>query len=106
MAEKREARTSWLLAGTAVIAWLLANGLDVLSVLFVVQFGGMFAFARHRPAEFLVIYAGMRLLGTLAVSLLAAFVGKRWPSASMAVWSALTAGALVTAVAAWWRLYR
>jgi hypothetical protein len=106
LVEKRKAWTSWLLAGTAVIAWLLANGLDVLSVLFVVRFGGIFALARHRPAEFLVIYAGMRLLGTLAVFLLAAFVGKRWPFMSMSVWSALTAGALVTAIAAWWRLYR
>jgi hypothetical protein len=84
---------------------MLANGLDVLSVLFAVRFGNTFSFARNHPAEYFVIYAGVRLLGMLAVWLLTACVGKRWPSTSMTVWSALTACALVTSIAAWWRLY-
>jgi hypothetical protein len=99
-------RTLRWLAATATGGWLLANGLDVLGVLFAVRYGNAFMFARHHAAAYFLIYAGMRLLGTLAVWLLAASVGKRWSEVSTTVWSALTACALVTAVAAWWRLYR
>jgi hypothetical protein len=48
----------------------------------------------------------MRLLGTMALWLLVASASKRWPFASRIAWSALTACALVTAFAAWWRLYQ
>jgi hypothetical protein len=102
---RQEERTSRWLSVTAVIGWVLANGLDVLSALFAVQFGKVFPFARNHPAEYFVIYAGIRLLGTLAVWLLAAAAGRRWSSLSTTVWSALTACALATAIAAWWRLY-
>ena len=102
---RQEVRTSWWLSATAVIAWVLANGLDVLSVLFAVRFGNVFPCVRNHPAEYLVIYAGIQLLGTLAVWLMAAAAGRRWSSVSTTVWSALTACALATAIAAWWRLY-
>jgi uncharacterized membrane-anchored protein len=105
MSEQGMGMSRWL-AVTATAGWLLANGLDVLAALFAVQYGSTFSFARHHPAEYFLIYAGMRLLGTLAVWLLAASAGKRWKSVSTTVWSALTACALVTAVAAWWRLYQ
>jgi len=97
-----------LLAATAVLTWVLANGMDVLSMLFAVQLGGGFAFAtaRLRPAEFFLIYAGFRLLGTIAVALFVLFVLKYWPAVRSAAWSALTAFALVTALAAWWRLHQ
>jgi len=91
---------------TAVVAWVLANGLDVFSMFLTLQFGGQLAFARHHPAEHFVIYVGMRMLGTLAFYLSIVFVSKRWPSASGTVWGALTACALVTVAFAWWRLYR
>ena len=94
---------------TAGVAWALANGLDMLSMLLFVQTGGQLALARQimrcHPAEFIVLYAGMRLLGTLAVYLLVMFAEKHWPFTSQALWNALTACSLVTAVAAWWRIY-
>jgi len=36
--------------------------------------------------------------------LLVLFVDKHWPALRSTAWSALTAFALVTALAAWWRL--
>jgi hypothetical protein len=105
-------RVSRWTAITALLAWVLANGLDVFSVLWIVQEGGRLALARsdvvylHRPAEFFLIYAGMRFLGTLAVSLGVMSVSKRWPFLWRAAWGALTACALATAAGAWWRLYR
>jgi hypothetical protein len=93
------------LAASAVLTWALANGMDVLSMFYVVQLGGGFRFARFRPAEFLVIYTGLRVLGAIAVALLILFVAKHWPALRSVAWSALTAFALLTAVAAWWRLY-
>jgi hypothetical protein len=97
---------AWWTAITTLLAWVLANGLDVFSVLILVQSGGRLAFARFRPAESFVIYAGLRVLGTLAVSLGVVSASRRWPSVSRAAWGALTACALATAAAAWWRLYR
>ncbi len=93
-----------LLAASAALTWVLANGMDVLSMFLVVQVGGGFAFARFRPAEFLLIYSGLRVLGTIAIVLLVLFVDKHWPALRSTAWSALTAFALVTALAAWWRL--
>jgi hypothetical protein len=105
MHKHRDWISRWI-AITAVIAWILANGLDVFSVWLMLQFGGPLTFARHHPAEYLIIYANMRMLGTLALCLLSVLVNNRWPSVSGTVWSALTACALVTAAFAWWRLYR
>ena len=96
---------AWWTAFTSHVAWVLANALDVYSVLFLVQSGGRLAFAPHRPAESFLIYAGLRVLGTLAVSLGVLSVSRRWPWAARAAWGALTACAGVTAVAAWLRLY-
>jgi hypothetical protein len=103
---RRERWISRWVSATAVVAWVLANGLDVVSMLFAVQFGGLLTFSRYHPAESFLIYAGMRLLGTLAVLLVVIWVSRRWSSMSSTVWSALTAGALVTALVAWWRLYQ
>ena len=94
---------------TASVAWVLANGLDMLSMLFVVQSGGQLALVgqlmlRH-PTEFFLLYMGMRTLSTLAIYLLVTFGHKHWPSVAHVFWNALTACALVTAVAAWWRVY-
>jgi hypothetical protein len=97
----------WVAVGTAVtaaLAWLLSNGLDVLSVLVALQSGERFAFVRFHTVEFFVIYADMRMLGTIAVLLIALSASERWPSASRITWAALTMCALVTALAAWWRL--
>jgi hypothetical protein len=91
---------------TSLLAWVLANGLDVFSVLILVQAGRRMVFARHHPAESFLVYAGLRLLGTMALPLAVAASSKRWPAASRAAWGALTACALATAAAAWWRLYR
>jgi hypothetical protein len=96
---------SWWTAFTSHLAWILANALDVYSVLLAVQSGGRLAFAPHRPAESFLIYAGLRVLGSLAVSLGVLSVSRRWPWSARVAWGALTACAGVTAVAAWWRLY-
>jgi hypothetical protein len=88
------------------LAWALANALDVLGALVLVQTGGRMVLARHHPAESFLIYAGLRALVTLALPLAAASVSKRWPSASRAASGALTVCALATAATAWWRLYR
>jgi hypothetical protein len=97
-----------LTATTAVVAWALANGLDVVSMSLFVQAGGQLVFAsqimRQHPAEFVMLYAGMRVLGTLAVYLLVTFAQKQWPLLSQTLWSVLTACSLATAVAAWWRV--
>jgi hypothetical protein len=90
----------------SLLAWVLANGLDVLSVLALVRAGERMILARHHPAESFLLYAGFRFLGTLALPLAVLSVSKRWPSLSRAAWGALTACALATAAAAWWRLYR
>jgi hypothetical protein len=92
----------------AITAWILANGLDMLSMLLFLQLGGQLAFAssmvKYHPTEFTLIYAGMRTLGTLAVWLVVVLVEKHWASISHIFWNALTACALVTAVAAWLRI--
>jgi hypothetical protein len=94
---------------TAVIAWALANGLDVISMSWFVREGGQLILGRqiirHHPAEFVVLYAGMRMLGTLAVYLSALFIEKHWPSISQTLWGTLTACSLMTAVVAWWRVW-
>lgn len=105
MVSKRQALFAHLLSVTAAGAWVLANGLDMLSVLLALQLGGTLTFARYNPAAAFLIYAGMRTLLTLAVYLAAALVGKRWPMAANAAWSGLTACALAAALVAWWRLY-
>lgn len=97
---------SWWTAVTSHVAWILANALDVYSVLLIVQSGVRLAFAPHHPAESFLIYAGLRVLGTAAVSLGVLSVSRHWPWADRAAWGALTACAGVTAVAAWWRLYQ
>jgi len=84
----------------------MANVLDVFSVLVMVQDGGRIAWPRHRPAEAFVIYGLLRLLLTLAVSLGVASAARRWQRVARSLWGALTLCALVTAAAAWWRLYR
>jgi hypothetical protein len=101
-------RPGWrsvLVSVTSLLAWVLANGLDVLSVLVFLQNGGQMVFARYHPAEGFLIYAGLRALGTMALPLAVVSAGTRWPSASRAAWGAMTMCALGTAVAAWWRLY-
>jgi hypothetical protein len=90
----------------SLLAWVLANVLDVLSVLALVREGGRMVFARYHPAESFLLYAGLRFLGTLALPLVVLSISRRWPSASRSAWGALTACALATAAAAWWRLYR
>ncbi len=104
--DRRQAWVSSAIAGSAATAWILANGLDVLSVLYVLQFGSTWSFVRYHPAESFLVYAGMRLLGTLGVLLLTIWVIKRWTSVFRTAWGALTVWALVTAIAAWWRLYQ
>lgn len=93
-------------AGSSLLAWTMANLLDVCSVLVMVQAGSRMAWARHHPAEAFLIYGLLRLLITLAVPLGFASVGRRWPQMTRAIWGALTLCALGTAAAAWWRLYR
>ena len=70
----------WWAVRSSLVAWALANALDVFSVLVLVQAGGRMVLARHHPAESFLIYAGLRLLGTLAVPLAVVSAGKRWPS--------------------------
>ena len=98
-------RTTGWAVGSSLLAWTMANLLDVFSVLAVVQAGGRMAWARHHPAEVFVIYGFLRLLLTLAVPLGGAFASRRWPWMARSVWGALTLCALVVAAAAWWRLY-
>ena len=107
----QRARGPWFLTtgwavGSSLLAWTMANLLDVFSVLAMVQDGGRVAWARHRSAEAFVIYGLLRLLLTLAVSLGVASAARRWPRMARSIWGALTLCALVTAAAAWWRLYR
>lgn len=105
----RGEETVWtlrLLSGVAAVAWALANTLDVFSALLIVQAGGRLLLGYHHPAEYLLIYAGMRFLIALAVYLMAVFVSKHWPVAARVAWSALAFCALATAVIAWWRLGR
>lgn len=97
--------TAWTV-GSSLLAWAMANLLDVFSVLAMVQDGGRIAWARHRPAEAFVIYGLLRLLLTLAVSLAVVSAARRWPRVARSFWGALTLCAMVTAAAAWWRLYR
>ena len=99
----------WVSVGASLaslLAWILANALDVFAVLALVQAGGRLAFARNHPAEWFLIYAGLRFLGTAALPLAVVSASRHWPLSSRAAWGALTACALVTAAAAWWRLYR
>jgi len=91
---------------TSLVAWALANGLDVATALFVVQSGFRFAFAHHYPGEVLIIYAGLRLLGTMAVGLMALCVVKRWPQVARLAWGLLTVCAIATAAGAWLRVMR
>ena len=49
---------------------------------------------------------GLLLLGALGVLLLVVWVTKHWISVFRTAWGALTVCALVTAIAAWWRLYQ
>jgi hypothetical protein len=103
---RQRAWVSNAIAGSSITAWFLANGLDILSVLYGLQFGGSWSFLRYHPAESFLIYAGLRLLGTLAIVLLVVWITKRWASVFRAAWGGLTVCALTTAIAAWWRLYR
>jgi drug/metabolite transporter (DMT)-like permease len=104
-----DGRRDWLGYGAAIvaaIAWGSANGLDVWTLYVVLERGGQLAIARHHPAAILIIYAGMRLLGTFAIYLTVLLAGRLWPSSSKAAWSALVGCSLVTAALACWRLYR
>ncbi len=98
-----------LTAATAAAAWILANGLDMLSMVLFLQMGGQLAVAnlnmgRH-PVEFALIYVGLRTLGTLAACLIAVLAEKHSASIAHIFWNALTAGAIVTAITAWLRIY-
>ena len=97
--------TSGWAVGSSLLAWTLANLLDVFSVLAMVQAGGRMAWARFRSAEAFLIYGLLRLLLTLVVPLGGASASRRWPWMARAIWGAVTLCALVTAAAAWWRLY-
>ena len=102
-------QTDWISRWTAIAAivgWVLASGLDVLSVLLMLQSGDRFALISYHPAEYFLIYAAMRMLVTLAVCLLVVSASRCWSSVSRAVWSALTVCSLATVVVAWWRLVR
>jgi hypothetical protein len=108
---EQDSRGPWFLnagwaAGLSLLAWVLANLLDVFSVLAMVQDGARMVWARHHPAEAFVIYGLFRLLIALAVPLGAASASRRWPWVARTAWGMLTLGALVTAAGAWWRLYR
>ena len=98
--------TSGWTVGSSLLAWTMANVLDVLSALALVQAGGRMAWARHYPEEALIMYGLLRLLVTLALPLGAAAASRRWPAMARAIWGALTLCALATAAAAWWRLYK
>jgi hypothetical protein len=102
---RRERVMLWTSRLASLVAWTLANGLDVLSVLVVVRAGGRMAWVRYHPAEWFLVYAGLRFLGTLALALVVLSVSRRWPSASRPMWWALTVCALATVAAAWWRLH-
>ena len=91
---------------SSLLAWTMANLLDVFSVWAVVHTGGRLVWARQHPAEGFVIYGLLRLLVALAIPLGVASASRRWPGNARAVWGALTLCALVTAATAWWRLYR
>ncbi|MBN1641818.1 MAG: hypothetical protein JXA09_11330 [Anaerolineae bacterium] len=104
MAE-RSKLMSRLVAITGSVAWGLANGLDIISMLLAIQMGNRFPRMPFHPAESFLIYAGLRALGTIAVWLAALAVGRRWPTLRGSSWTGLTAFALVTAIAAWWRVY-
>jgi hypothetical protein len=108
--ERRGAGGQWFLtyrwaAVSSLLAWSMANLLDVLSALAMVRAGRRMVWARYRPAEAFVIYGLLRLLIALAVPLGFASAARRWPRTARAVWGALTLCALATAAAAWWRLY-
>jgi hypothetical protein len=98
-------RLAYAMAATSVLAWVLANVLDVYTVFVLVRTGRRLALFPLHPAEAFLIYAGLRLLLTLAFPLGVLLVSHRWPWTSKAIWNALTAGALATVAAAWWRLY-
>ena len=85
---------------------MLANGLDVFSVLLAVQMGSRPLILTHHAAEYLMIYAGMRLLGALALALLVIWLKRHCPSWSRAIWGGLTVCSVATALFAWLRLYR
>jgi hypothetical protein len=95
---------------TTIIAWVLANGLDVFSLFLLFQLGKQPAFAgtmaRHHPFEYILIYAGLRTLVTLAACFGVPVVEKHFAPKSQVFWNALTAGALITAIAAWLRIYQ
>jgi hypothetical protein len=91
---------------SSLLAWTMANLLDVFSVWAMVRTGGRLAWARQHPVEGFVIYALLRLLVALAIALGVTSAGRRWPGSARAAWGALTLCALVTAATAWWRLYR
>jgi hypothetical protein len=96
-----------MVAATAAITWVLANGVDLLSMLLLVQGGGVvYPSARLYPAEFFLLYTGFRVLGAIAVVLAVAFVAKHWPALRSSAWSALTAFSFVAALTAWLRLRR
>jgi len=91
-------------AAVAGIAWALANGLDILSMLAAIQNGERLATAALHPAESWLFYAGLRILATLALYLLTVRVSRRRQSLFGVAWTSLTVCSLVTAVIAWWRL--
>jgi hypothetical protein len=93
-----------LVAVSGFTAWVVANGLDVLSMFSAIRTGARFALMPYHPAESFLLYAGFRLLGTIGVWLAIVVVGRRWPELRSSAWSALTAFALLTAIAAWWRV--
>ena len=105
----KKKRRNWIAlwtAITAMVAWVLASGLDVFSVFLVVQVGNRPLVWAHRAAEYLIVYAVMRLLGALALALLVIWLSKHRSSWSRAIWGGLTACSLATALLAWLRLYR
>ncbi len=88
-----------------MVAWLLANALDVLSVLLYLRMGGVWPpVARRQPAAFLVIYATMRVLLTVAALLGAVSASRNRPSVAQVAWGVLTVCSLATVFMSWWRL--
>lgn len=105
MERHRKDRLAGWAAVAAVVAWMLANALDVLSMLLYLQMGGTWPpVARRHPAAFLVIYATMRVLLAIAAWLGTLLASRLYPLATRAAWGTLTVCSLATVVAAWWRL--
>lgn len=92
----------------ALVTWTLANGLDIVSMFLFIRLGYRPLLSNSlvglHPVEFVLLYAGLRVLGTIAAGLMALWVEKHWSPKTSAFWAALIVAALLTALFAWLRL--